>query len=94
MKSSKDSKLLAVVPIENLFRPSTSRGDVGRRHSSIDVTIIAFIKDHALPMDKEEAQKLRRRVVHFIFYDEIPYKRGFSSLVLQCIEVEHATHVL
>lgn len=57
-------------------------------------SIISYLKDQTLPPPKEEAQKLRRRAAHFVFQDDIFYKRGFSLPLLRCIGEEHVDYVL
>lgn len=47
-------------------------------------SILTYLKDQALPDDKKEAYKLKRRPVHFIFLDDILYKRYFSPLPSIC----------
>lgn len=41
--------------------------------------IVAYLKDQVFPTKKDEACKLRRRLVHFVFIDDVLYKRSFSS---------------
>lgn len=39
--------------------------------------IIAFFKDQVLTEYKDEAHKIRRKVVHFVLQDNVLYKRDF-----------------
>ncbi|XP_022889049.1 uncharacterized protein LOC111404482 [Olea europaea var. sylvestris] len=47
-----------------------------------------------LPTDKLEAYKLRRRSAHFLFIDNVLYKRSFSSPLLRCVGGEEANYTL
>ncbi|XP_022874149.1 uncharacterized protein LOC111392970 [Olea europaea var. sylvestris] len=93
---SKDFELLTVVPIEHLLMPSTEAPNV------MWVTgtptwmqpIVAYLKDQVLPSDKHEAYKLRRRSAHFLFIDDVLYKKSFSSPLLRCVGEEEATYIL
>lgn len=77
LASNKDFELLTMVPIEHFPRPSTSKGEElmwETDTSSWMKPIIAFLKDQTLPPDKEAIQKLKRRVAHIVFQDDILYK--------------------
>ncbi|XP_022891607.1 uncharacterized protein LOC111406405 [Olea europaea var. sylvestris] len=67
LASSRDSKLLAVVPIEHILMPSTETSEVLRVEGAPTwmQSIIAYLKDHVLPTDKDEAYKLREEVSSF-----------------------------
>ncbi|XP_022859989.1 uncharacterized protein LOC111380608 [Olea europaea var. sylvestris] len=94
--SSKDFKLLTAVLIEHLLMPSTVAPNV------MWVTgtptwiqpIVAYLKDQVLPTDRHEAYKLRRRSAHFLFIDDVLYKRSFSSPLLRCVGGEETTYIL
>ncbi|XP_022856950.1 uncharacterized protein LOC111378017 [Olea europaea var. sylvestris] len=96
LASSKDSELLTVVPIEHLLMPSTEVPNV------MWVTgtptwmqpIVAYLKDQVLPTDKHKAYKLRKRSAHFLFIDDVLYKRSSSSPLLRCVGGEEATYIL
>lgn len=55
--------------------------------------IMAYLKDQVLPENKEETYKLRRRSAHFVFLDDVLYKKGFSSFLLRCLRGEEATYI-
>ncbi|XP_022888989.1 uncharacterized protein LOC111404409 [Olea europaea var. sylvestris] len=84
---SKDSELLIVVPIEHLLLPSTEAPNVMWVVGTPTwmQPIVAYLKDQILPTDKLEAYKLRRRSTHFLFVDDVLYKRSFSSPLLRCV---------
>ena len=41
-------------------------------------SIMSYLKDKLLPLDKEETQKLRFRAAKFVLLDDVLYKRSFS----------------
>ncbi|XP_022864755.1 uncharacterized protein LOC111384672 [Olea europaea var. sylvestris] len=94
--NSKDSELLAVVPIEHLFTPSIESLKVMwvERTPTWMQPIITYLKDQVLPANKDEAYKLRRRSAHFLFIDDVLYKKSFSSQLLQCVGGEETTYIL
>lgn len=47
-----------------------------------------------LPDNKDEAHKLRRMTVHFVFYDDVLYKKGYFSPLVRCTSEEDANYVL
>ncbi|CAI9782283.1 unnamed protein product [Fraxinus pennsylvanica] len=97
LTSSRDSELLTVVPIEHLARPWIEVSETVMWIESAPLwmkPIISDLKDQVLPHQKEEAQKLRRRVAHFILQDNVLYKRGYSLPLLRYIGEEQANYVL
>ena len=40
--------------------------------------IVVYLKDGALPKDKDEARKLWIKAVKYVLIDKVLYKRGFS----------------
>jgi len=46
---------------------------------------VSYLKDEALPEDKEEVRKLRVRAVRFVLMDEVLYKRAARSLVYKIV---------
>ncbi|XP_022847487.1 uncharacterized protein LOC111370000 [Olea europaea var. sylvestris] len=56
--------------------------------------VIAYLKDQVLPTDKDETYKLRRRSAHFLFLDDVLYKRSLSSPLLRCMGGDEATYIL
>ncbi|XP_022848739.1 uncharacterized protein LOC111371053 [Olea europaea var. sylvestris] len=50
--------------------------------------------DQSRPPLKNEAKKLRRRAAYFILQDDVLYKRGFSSPLLQYVGGEEAMYIL
>ncbi|XP_022883217.1 uncharacterized protein LOC111399949 [Olea europaea var. sylvestris] len=65
--------------------------------SSRDSELLAIVRiEHLLtPSTKaSEAYKLRRRSTHFLFVDDVLYKRSFSSPLLRCMEGDKAAYIL
>lgn len=56
--------------------------------------ILSFLKDGRLPLDAEEAKKVRRGAARFTVLNDQLYRRGFSQPYLRCIEEEEARYVL
>ena len=56
--------------------------------------IVSYLKDGKLPEGKDEARKLRVRVVRYILMDEVLYKRGFSQPYLRCLSPDETNYVL
>lgn len=56
--------------------------------------MISYLKDQIVPTSKVVAKKLKRMVVHFILQDDMLYKRGFASPMLQCIREEEAIYIM
>ncbi|XP_022846411.1 uncharacterized protein LOC111369165 [Olea europaea var. sylvestris] len=96
LASSKDFELLTIVPIEHLLIPSTEAPNVMWIVGTPTwmQPIVAYLKNQVLPANKQEAYKLRRRSTHFLFIDDILYKRSFSSPLLRCVGGEEATYSL
>ena len=56
--------------------------------------VIQYIKDGVLPEDKRKARLLRLKAVRYTLYDDQLYKRGFSTLLLKCVDLEKGNHIL
>ncbi|KAL5541209.1 hypothetical protein UlMin_042682 [Ulmus minor] len=56
--------------------------------------IIRYLVTGELPIDKNEAQKLRRRLAHYAYKYKQLYKRGYSVPLLKCITPEHGLYVM
>ena len=56
--------------------------------------IVSYLKDGLLLEDKEEARKLRVRVMRFVLMDKVLYKRGFSQPYLRCLNPDESLYVL
>ena len=47
-----------------------------------------------LPEDKKKARLLRLKASCYTLYDDQLYKRGFSTLLLKCVDLEQGNHIL
>ena len=56
--------------------------------------ILSFLRDGRLPLDVEEAWKVRKRVTRFTILNNTLYKRGFSMPYLKCVEESEARYIL
>ena len=53
--------------------------------------VVQFLKDGVLPKDKKKARLLRLKVTRYMLYDNQHYKRGFSTPLLKCVDLEQGT---
>ena len=56
--------------------------------------VVQCLKDGTLPEDKKKARLLRLKVARYTLYDNQLYKRGFSTLLLKCVNLEQGNHIL
>ena len=56
--------------------------------------IVSYLKDGALPKDREEAGKLRVRATKFFLKGEVLYKIGFSQPYLRCLNPNESLYIL
>jgi hypothetical protein len=56
--------------------------------------IIRYLKDDQLPMEEEQASKIRRRTTKFVIIADQLFKRGFSSPLLKCLTPKQAEYVI
>lgn len=97
LASIKESEQLMVMPIEHLTEPSIAKEKEVMRIDGMSTWmqhIVAYLKDQVVLDNKEEAYKLRRRSAHFVFLDDMLYKRGFSSSLIRCVGGKQTTYSL
>ena len=100
LASSSAQNLSRVILIEDLYRPTKINGMAAhvqqiRVGSSWMDPIILFLKEDTLPLDKLEAEKIRRKAPRFwLSKDQKLYKRSFSRLYLLCIHPETSEQLL
>ena len=56
--------------------------------------VVSYLKDGALPNDKEVARKLKVQATRFVLIKVILYKKGFSCPYLRCLSLEEADYVM
>jgi len=52
--------------------------------------IIEYLEHGKLLSDPRHKIEMRRRVLHFLYYNETLYQRSFLGLWLQCLDMEEA----
>ena len=56
--------------------------------------VIQYLRDGVLPEDKKKARLLRLKALHYTLYNNQLYKRGFSTPLLKCVDLEQGNHIL
>ena len=56
--------------------------------------IVGYLKEGKLPQGRDEARKLKIKLVKYILMDDVLYKRGFSQPYLRCLAPDEANYVL
>ena len=56
--------------------------------------IIQYLRDGLLPKDKIKARLLRLKAAQYILYDGKLYRRGFSTPLLKCVDLEKENYIL
>ena len=56
--------------------------------------IVSFLQDRCLPLDNEEAKKIKKRAAEFTILNDTLYKRGFSMPYLKCVDEDKAKYIL
>ena len=56
--------------------------------------IVSFLQDRCLPLDNEEAKKIKKRAAGFTILNDTLYKRGFSMPYLKCVDEDEAKYIL
>ena len=92
-----DPKLPKSVPLEVRISPSIGEEIKVMRASTEESwmdPILAYIRDGILPEDKRQARKLKCRAARYTLLDGVIYRRGFTLLLLRCLDDEEADYVL
>ena len=56
--------------------------------------IVQYLKDGQLLEDKNKARLLRLKAARYILYDGQLYRRGFSTPLLKCVDLEEGNYIL
>ena len=56
--------------------------------------IIQYLKDDKLPQDKSKARLLKLKVGRYILFDGQLYVRGFSTLLMKCVDLKEGNYIL
>ena len=100
MASTKDTELLEVIPVEFLNELTIQPTEQPLTINCVTTTdnwmtpIVQYLKDSQLPEDKNKARLLRLKAARYILYDGQLYKRGFSTSLLKCVNLEEGNHIL
>ena len=56
--------------------------------------IVQYLQDDQLPEDKNKARLLRLKAAKYILYDGQLYRRGFSTSLLKCVDLEEGNYII
>ena len=56
--------------------------------------VTRYLKDGVLPEDKKKSKLLRLKAARYTLYDDQLYKRGFSTPLLKCVNLDQGNHIL
>ena len=96
----KDAELLEVIPVEFLSKPNihppgqSQAVNYATMANSWMTPVIQYLRDGVLPEDKNKAKLVELKAAWYIIYDEKLYKRGFSILLLKCVDLEEENYIL
>lgn len=80
---------MGVFPLEVHRQPSIPELEVAIVGTLAEVSwvtpIVDYITKGMLPLDKEEARRLKYKVAMYVMYDGTMYKRGFDKTLVRCI---------
>ena len=99
LATSSVQSLPRVILLEDLCKPTEVTGKVVRVHQvkvgpSWMYPIVLFLREDILPVEKLEADKIRRKATRFwLSEDQKLYKRSFSGPYLLCV-LSEATELL
>ncbi|XP_024033086.1 uncharacterized protein LOC112095396 [Morus notabilis] len=91
LATSRDAGLLNMVPVEVLKAQTTAKRPevtpVDYQPSWMD-PIIRYLVDGELPEDKQQAKKMKYQAARYIMYNNLLYRRGYSTPMLRCLGAE------
>ena len=91
---------MEVIPVEFLNEPSIHTTNQPQTVNCTTTTdswitpIVQYLKDGKLPEDKSKARLLRLKAARYILYDGQLYKKGFSTPLLKCVDLEERNYIL
>ena len=99
LASAKDADQLKFILVETLSSPSIQNGEpltvnYATARDNWMTSVIQYLKDGVLPEDKKKARLLKLKVARYTLYDNQLYKRGFSTPLLKCVDLEQGNHIL
>ena len=98
---TKDVNQLKVIPVKTLDSPSIQTKtkepltvNCVTTKDSWMTPVIQYLKDSVLPKDKRKVRLLRLKAARYTLYNDQLYKRGFSTSLLKCVDLEQGNHIL
>ncbi|KAK1374920.1 hypothetical protein POM88_031113 [Heracleum sosnowskyi] len=94
--SHRETTLLGSTPLDIYRRPSVPEEElmVVEERAAWMSPLLAYIKNGALPGDKNEARRVRYMAARYAIYDGGLYKRGFNVPLLKCIDGAECNYIL
>ncbi|RDX75755.1 hypothetical protein CR513_44338, partial [Mucuna pruriens] len=88
--------VLRLVIHESIGRPTIEEPNVGcvEEQATWMSPLIAYLRGEILPKDPAMAKRLIKDATRYVIIKGEPYRRGFSFLLLRCIEGEEAHYVI
>ena len=97
LATSKDTKLLHLVLVEIILKPSIAKRDlvetIDSEPSWMD-EIVIYLKEDKLPENREQARRVRYHAEHYLLLNDRLYKRGVLTPLLRCLNGKEAKEVL
>ena len=95
----KDVNQLKIVLVETLDSPSIqTKGpqtvNCATTKDNQMTPVIQYLKDGVLPKDKRKARLLRLKAAHYALYDDQLYKKGSSTPLPKCVDLEKGNYIL
>ncbi|XP_074347107.1 uncharacterized protein LOC141685931 [Apium graveolens] len=96
--SRREATFLGIVPLDIQRQPSMPEHEVGSLSNELGpmwmTHILAYIKEGSLPVEKNEARRIKYKTARYVIYDGILYRRGFSMPLLKCIDGDECNYIL
>ncbi|XP_074377037.1 uncharacterized protein LOC141718555 [Apium graveolens] len=96
--SQRKATLLGVIPLEIQKQPSIFQdevmGEEAQREESWVTPILDYITKGTLPIDKDEARRIKYKAARYVIYNENLYKRGFNRPLLRCIAGDESDYIM
>ncbi|RDX91699.1 hypothetical protein CR513_26281, partial [Mucuna pruriens] len=81
---------------ENINTPTVEKPEVQcneQRTTWMDA-MLEYLKEGKLPVDPAEASKIRKEAPKYTLVEQRLYRRGFSSPLFKCVDLEEAEYVI
>ena len=99
LSQAKDADQLKFIPVDTLSSLSIQTGEpltvnCATTKDNWMTPVVQYLKDDTLPEDRKKARPLRLKAARYTLYDNQLYKRGFSTPLLKCVNLEQENHIL